>query len=81
MKCLLSNCRLNSLLSLSIFSVISDVAFTSVHSEKTGMKKLMMIIIMKNRKKLLFLLPETEFCHVTETKKVMEHFQFDALYR
>ena len=38
-----------------ISSGTNDVAITSVHSEKTGLKKLMKIIIIINRKKLRFL--------------------------
>ena len=38
-----------------ISSGTNDVAITSVHSEKTRLKKLMKIIIIVNRKKLRFL--------------------------
>ena len=38
-----------------ISSGTNDVAITSVHSEKTRVKKLMKIIIIVNRKKLRFL--------------------------
>ena len=62
---------------------ISDVVSASVYSEKTRMKKLMMIIIIMNKS------PETTVFHGRQkltsamkkkARKVMVDFKFDALY-
>ena len=60
-----------------VCSGISDVVIASVHSEKTRLKKSMMII-MKNDS--FWRSPETDFCHETEARKVMVDFKFNALY-
>ena len=61
---------------------ISDVAIVSVHSEKSYLKKLTMIIIIRiNYKKRLFFSPEIDFRYETEARKVMVDFKFDILYR
>ena len=68
-----------------VSSGIYDVAFASVYSEKTGLKKLMIkiIIIMKciARNDSFWWAPEIDFRYETETRKVMVDFKFDALYR
>ena len=60
-----------------VSSGISDVVIASVHSEKTCLKKSMMMI-MKNDS--FWRSPETDFCHETEARKVMVDFKFNALY-
>ena len=50
-----------------VSSGISDVAFASVKTEKTHLKNLMMMMIMKT-----FI--------ITSNRKVMVDFKFDALY-
>ena len=67
-----------------ISSGISDVTIASVYSEKTRLKKMIMIIIIMNlsqetmvfggRQKLTSAIE-------TKTRKVMVDFKFDALYR
>ena len=71
-----------------VSSGISDAVIASVHSEKIRLKKLikmmmmMMMIIMNRCKKRLFSrVPEIDFHHETEARKVMVDFKFDALYR
>ena len=68
-----------------ISSGISGAAITSVHLEKTRLKKLMKMMMMMmiiNHKKQRFLrAPEIDFRYETEARKVMVDFKFDALYR
>ena len=63
-------------------SGMSDVAITSVHSEKTRLKKLMKIIIINIMNKSQEM---TVFCGLLKltsaTKLRMVDFKFDALYR
>ena len=59
-----------------VSSGISDVAFTSVHYEKTRLKKLIMIIIIimnKSQQTTIFSgAPEIDFCcYETKARKVM----------
>ena len=51
-----------------VSSGISDVVIASVYSEKTHLKKLMMIMIMS-----------FNFCYETVARKVIVDFKFDAL--
>ena len=55
-----------------ISSGISDVAITSVYSEKTRLKK---FIMNKSQKAT-----EIDFRYETKASKVMVDFKFDALY-
>ena len=71
---------------ISVSGGISDVAFASVYSEKTRLKKLMMmkmiikIIINKSQETTVFLwVPEIDFRCETKARKVMVDFKFDAL--
>ena len=75
---------------IMIFNGISDVATASVYSEKTHLKKLMMmkmiiitIITLNKSQEMTFFLraPEIDFRHETEDRKVMVDFKFYALYR
>ena len=64
---------------------ISDVAITSVHSEKTRLKKCMMImiIIVMNKSQETTVISEChkiDFHYKTKARKVMVDFKFDALY-
>ena len=68
-----------------VSSGISDVVIASVHSEKTRLKKLMMMImsiimIIMNKSQEMWS-PETDFRHETVARKVIVDFKFDALYR
>ena len=58
-----------------ISSGISDVAITSVYSEKTCLKKMIMTI------DDFWRAPEIDFRYETKARKVMVDFKFDALYR
>ena len=60
-----------------VYSGINDVAIASVHSEKTCLKKL--IIIMKNRKKRRFFSCARNL--LPKARKVMVDFKFEAQYR
>ena len=64
-------------------SDISVVAFTSVYSEKTRLKKLMImiIIIIMNLTTVFGGHLKIDFRYETEARKVMVDFKFDALYR
>ena len=72
-----------------ICSGISVVAFASVYSEKTRLKKLMIMIIIITTYMYEFIArndgfwraPEIDFRYETEARKVMVDFKFDALYR
>ena len=63
-----------------VTSVISDVATSSVHSEKTRPKKLIMIIRITPKKRRFSRGPEINFRHETIARIVMIDFKFDALY-
>ena len=58
---------------------------TSVYSEKTRLKKLMMImifiIIIMNKSQEMMVAPEIDFCYETEARKMMVDFKFDVLHR
>ena len=60
---------------------ISDVAFTSEYSEKTRLKKLMMIIMNKSQERRFLAGARILFHYETEARKVMVDFKFDALCR
>ena len=63
---------------------ISNVVTTSVYSEKTHLKKLMMIIMIMNQSQEMTVfswVPEIDFRYETKARKVMVDFKFDALYR
>ena len=65
-----------------VCSSISDVAFASVYSEKTRLKKLMIMIIIMNkigRNDGFWRGTEIESRYETEARKVMVDFKFDAL--
>ena len=64
-----------------VTSGISDVATASVHSEKTLLKKLMIMIIIIVRNDGFWRAPENYFRYETEARKVIVDFKFDALYR
>ena len=77
---------------VSIVLSLSDIAFTSVHSEKTRLKKLMMMkmIMMMMMMLIMNKSQETTFfsgCQKLTSamklcaRKVMIDFKFDALYR
>ena len=68
---------------------ISDVVTASVYSEKTHMKKLIMmmkmkiiIIIMNKSQETTFFsrAPEIDFRYETKARKAVVDFKFDALY-
>ena len=61
-----------------VSSGISDVAIASVHSDKTRLKKLVIIIA---RKDGFLWAPKINFRYETKSRKVMVDFKFDALYR
>ena len=67
-----------------VTNAISDVAITSVHSEKNRLKKMIMI---KNffeyiaRNDVFLRVPEIDFRYETKVRNVMVDFKFDALYR
>ena len=64
-----------------ISNAISDEAITSVHSEKTHLKKLIIIIMNKSQKMTFFYrAPEMDFRYETKSRKLMVEFKFDALY-
>ena len=66
-----------------ITSCISVVAIASVHSEKTRLKKMILIIISmkKSQESTVFGgAPEIDFRYETEARKVIVDFKFDALY-
>ena len=69
-----------------VTSGISDVAIVSVHSEKTRLKKMIMIIIIisMNKSQLridgFWRVPEIDFRCELKARKVMVDFKFDALY-
>ena len=62
---------------------ISDVVTASVYSEKTRLKKLMMMMIIKKiaRTYGFSQAPEIDFFYEAKARKVMVDFKFDALYR
>ena len=60
---------------------ISDVVTASVNSEKTRMKKLMLIMNKLQRNNGFWREPEIDFRYETVARKVMVDFKFDALYR
>ena len=61
---------------------ISDVVTASVYLEKTRLKKLMMMIMIKIARNGGFSrVPEIDFLYETKARKVMLDFKFDALYR
>ena len=66
-------------------SRICDVAIVSVHSEKTRMKKMIMIIIIISmnitRIDVFWRAPQIDYRYETKARKVMVDFKFDALYR
>ena len=64
-----------------VTSGISDVAIASVHSEKTRLKKMVMIDEKIARIDGCWRAPEIDFLYETEARKVMVDFKFDALYR
>ena len=66
-----------------VTSGISDVAFASVYSEKTRLKKMIMIIYYEfiARNDDFWRAPEIDFRYETNARKVMVDFKFDALYR
>ena len=76
-----------------VTSGISDVAIASVNSEKTRLKKLIMIIICIEsatalsdyefiaRNNGFWRAPKIDFRYETKARKVMVDFKFDALYR
>ena len=60
---------------------ISDVVTASVYSEKTHMKKLMMMkMIIIRRNDGFSRAPEIDFRYEIKARKVMVDFKFDALY-
>ena len=59
---------------------ISDVVTASVYSEKTRLKKLMMIMIM-NKSQETTVFHGRQNRYETKARKVMVDFKFDALYR
>ena len=60
----------------------NDVVNASVYSEKTRMKKLMMIMIKyKSQETSFSRAPDIDFRYETKARKVMVDFKFDALYR
>ena len=67
---------------------ISDVVTASVYSEKTRLKKLMMMLKMitsilnKSQETTVFRgAPEFDFRYETKARKMMVDFKFDAIYR
>ena len=74
-----------------VSSGISDVAFISVYSEKTRLKKLTMmkmiiiiiiiiiIIMNKSQETMVMRAPEIKFRYETKARKLMLDFKFDAL--
>ena len=64
-----------------VSSGINDVAFASVYSEKTCLKKLMMIVMKKSQDTTFKQASQIDFRYETEARKVMVDFKFDALYR
>ena len=65
-----------------VSSGISDVAIASIYSEKTRLKKLMIIIIMnKSQKMPVFGGHKKLTSAITEARKVMVDFKFNALCR
>ena len=67
-----------------VTSVITDVAIASLHSEKTRLKKISMIIIIitmnKSQESTLLAGSTIDFHYKTDARKVMVDFKFDALY-
>ena len=64
-------------------SGISHIAFASVYSEKTRLKKcwIMIIIIMNKSQETTFLrAPEIDVRYETKARKVMVDFKCDTLY-
>ena len=61
---------------------INDVVTASVYSEKTRLKKLM-LIMNKSQETTVFggRRPEIDFRYETKARKVMVDFKFDTLYR
>ena len=57
----------------------SYVLTASVYSEKTCLKKLM-LITNKSQESSVFGAPEIDFRYETKARKVMVDFKFDALY-
>ena len=65
-----------------VSSGISDVAFTSVYSEKTRLKKLMIMIIIMNKSQETTVFSSLQkLTSASKARKVMVDFKFDALYR
>ena len=69
-----------------VTSSISSVAIVSVNSEKTCLKKIVMISIIISMNKIaridgFWRAPEIDFRYETKARKVMVDFKFDALYR
>ena len=64
-----------------VSSGISDVAFASVYSEKTRLKKCLIMIIMKKSQETTVFSRQIDFRYETEARKEMVDFKFDALYR
>ena len=68
-----------------VTSGISDVAISTVHSEKACMKKMIMIIIFsmnKSQESTVFGgRQRINFSYETVARKVMVYFKFDVLYR
>ena len=67
-----------------ICSGISDVAIASVYSEKTCLKKLIIITIIiiimnKSQETGFWQAPEIDFCYETKARIVMVDVKFDAL--
>ena len=58
-----------------ITSGISDVAIASLHSEKTRLKKMIMIIIMNKSQEIMF------FGGSQKLTSAMKHIKFEALYK
>ena len=63
-----------------VSSGISDVAIASVHSEKTRLKKLIIIIMNKSQETTVFSGRQKLIRYETKARKVIVHFKFDALY-
>ena len=68
-----------------VSSGINNVVFTSVYSEKTHLKKLIIMKIYYHewmaRNDGFKQVPEIDFRYETEARKVMVEYKFDTLYR
>ena len=60
---------------------ISDVVTASVYSEKTRLKKSMLIMNRLQESTVFSRAPEINFRYETKVRKVMVDFRFDVLYR